>query len=110
MALYVASHYKVTAISPRVHSSPDSPLFLRFLHLLLRTGVGQVTLPRDFSVLTLARASGLGGEIASPTSVEIVGLPALQSVEFPYVAPRLGTGQVGSVAHFKGLLRFSPVC
>nr|KAF6438357.1 N-acetyltransferase 10 [Molossus molossus] len=30
MALYVASHYKVTAASPQVNFSPDSPLYLAF--------------------------------------------------------------------------------
>lgn len=37
MALYVASHYKVTAAGPWVNLSP---LLLRFLHLLLPSGAG----------------------------------------------------------------------
>lgn len=41
MALYVASHYKVTAASsPWVNFSCDSPLLLGFSHVLLPSGSG----------------------------------------------------------------------
>lgn len=66
MALYVASHYKVAAASPWVNFRPDSPLLPGFSHLLLPSGVAQVTIPPDLPVLTLARASDLAGGLHHP--------------------------------------------